>query len=87
MAAALAAAAARVLERARPDLIAVTGGDTAHALMAALGADRLELIGAPASGLGLGALVTRSAGSLPWLSKAGGFGAPDLFTALLDGTA
>ena len=87
MAAALAATAARLLEQARPELLAVSGGDTAHALMGALGADRLELTGAPASGLGLGELVTRAARSLPWLSKAGGFGAPDLFTTLLRGTA
>jgi len=87
MAAALAATAARLLEQARPELVAVSGGDTAHALMGALGADRLELTGAPASGLGLGELVTRAARSLPWLSKAGGFGAPDLFTTLLKGTA
>ena len=87
MAVALAATAARLLEQARPDLVAVSGGDTAHALMGALGADHIELTGAPASGLGLGELVTRAARSLPWLSKAGGFGAPDLFTALLEGTA
>src|SRR5262245_24627347 len=87
VAAALGTAAARVIERARPDLVAVTGGDTARALMAALGADRLELTGAPLSGLGMGQLATRAAGSLSWLSKAGGFGAADLFTALLDGGA
>jgi uncharacterized protein YgbK (DUF1537 family) len=87
MAQALAACAARLLEEARPALLAVSGGDTAHALMSALGADRIELTGAPASGLGLGELVTRASRSLPWLSKAGGFGAPDLFTALLEGTA
>ena len=87
MAAALAATAARLLEKTRPELLAVSGGDTAHALMSALGADRIELTGAPASGLGLGELVTRTARSLPWLSKSGGFGAPDLFITLLKGTA
>ena len=87
MAAALAAAALRVLELSSPDVVAVTGGDTARALMRALGTDRLDLAGAPSSGLALGELVTSAAPSFTWLSKAGGFGAPDLFLALLEGKA
>ena len=50
----LAAAAARILERATPDLVAVTGGDTAYALIRALRPRRFDLTGAPADGLALG---------------------------------
>ena len=85
VAAALADAARRVLEMARPDLVLVTGGDTAYALMSALGAECLELSGAPASGLALGELIVDGAPRLPVLTKAGGFGAIDLFVTLLGG--
>jgi uncharacterized protein YgbK (DUF1537 family) len=87
MAACLAAAAARLLARARPDCVAVTGGDTAHALMRALGADHIALRGAPGSGLALGDLVARPGGPVTLLTKAGGFGPPDLFLTLLKGSA
>ncbi len=90
----LGRAVAGVLAETAVDLLAVTGGATAFAtiaaLGAALGAPRLDLAGAPASGLALGTL-TLGAGStarrVPFLSKAGGFGAPDLFLTLLGGAA
>ncbi len=126
----LAVAATRVLLESRPDLVAVTGGETAVALLRALGAARLELLGVPSSGLALGDVVVDSAlaspgsspaarrprlgsninsalaspgsspaarrprlgsnindaSTLPLLTKAGGFGAPDLFLTLLKGT-
>ncbi len=87
MAALLARAAARVLAETRPDLVAVTGGDTARALIAALGADRLELTGSPSSGLALAELATNGGPALGLLTKAGGFGAPGLFLTLLKGAA
>jgi len=86
MARQLARAAAGILDRARADLVAVTGGDTAHALIQALRPVSFELLGAPADGLALGHLARDRAPVLPLLTKAGGFGAPDLFTALLGGT-
>jgi uncharacterized protein YgbK (DUF1537 family) len=87
-------ASAEVLAETAVDLLAVTGGETAFAtivaLGAALGTPRLDLAGAPASGLALG-ILTLGAGSaarcLPFLSKAGGFGAPDLLLTLLGGPA
>ncbi|HET8577696.1 MAG TPA: four-carbon acid sugar kinase family protein [Methylomirabilota bacterium] len=85
VAARLARSAATVLSAARPDLVAVTGGDTARALLRALGATRLELVGAPSSGLALGDIVVNGMSTLPLLTKAGGFGAPDLLLALLKG--
>jgi uncharacterized protein YgbK (DUF1537 family) len=83
----LAAAAARVLDRAVPDLIAVTGGDTAYALLGALHPRRFDLAGAPADGLALGRLVLDDGRLLALLTKAGGFGGADLLTTLLGGTS
>ena len=84
----LAAAAARILERAAPDLVAVTGGDTAFALIRALRPRRFELAGAPAHGLALGRLALGDDGrSLPLLTKAGGFGAVDLLATILGGAS
>jgi D-threonate/D-erythronate kinase len=83
----LARAAARVIAGARPDLVAVTGGDTARALLEALRPRRFDLLGVPADGLALGRLALAAGDSLPLLTKAGGFGEPDLFTTLLGGTS
>jgi uncharacterized protein YgbK (DUF1537 family) len=65
------------------DGVAVTGGETAIAVWEALGVERLDLLGAPRPGLALGHLCTRERPALPFLTKAGGFGQPDLFVALL----
>ena len=61
----------------------VTGGETAIALWKALGAEGLELLGAPRPGLALGRLRIPRRPALPLLTKAGGFGEPDLFVSLL----
>jgi uncharacterized protein YgbK (DUF1537 family) len=82
----LAGLAAKVLARSRPDLVVVTGGDTAIEVLRAIGANRIELSGAPSIGLGLGAAVVDSTARYPLLTKAGGFGAPDLLLSLLGGT-
>jgi uncharacterized protein YgbK (DUF1537 family) len=87
----LAAAAARILERVTPDLVAVTGGDTAYALIRALHPRRFDLTGAPADGLALGRLILENNGrddgrSLALLTKAGGFGAADLLATILGET-
>ena len=87
IAARLAGAAKRVLAEASPALLVLTGGDTARAVMRALAARRLELTGAPSSGLALGRLVVDSTLMIPILTKAGGFGTPDLFVALARGPA
>ena len=83
----LAVAMKRVIAQASPTLVVLTGGETALAVLRALGARHLELDGAPASGLALGRLVVQEASSLPVLTKAGGFGPPDLFVALARGEA
>src|SRR5262249_21872862 len=83
--AALARACAEVLRESEPDLIAVTGGETACALLEALGADPLPVSGAPASGLALGEVVPDTLPRLTLLTKAGGVGPPDLLVQLLGG--
>jgi uncharacterized protein YgbK (DUF1537 family) len=74
---------ARALLATEPfDLVAVTGGETALALVEALGAEGIELAGAPRAGLALGRLRSPACADLHLLTKAGGFGAPDLFVTL-----
>jgi D-threonate/D-erythronate kinase len=82
----LAGLAANVLARSLPDLLVVTGGDTAIEVLRAVGANRIELCGAPSIGLGLGVAVVDSTAGFPLLTKAGGFGAPDLLLWLLGST-
>jgi uncharacterized protein YgbK (DUF1537 family) len=74
--------AVAAIERERWDLVVVTGGETAVALWSALGADRMEVVGAPAPGLALGHLRLTGREPLTVLTKAGGFGPPDLIVSL-----
>jgi D-threonate/D-erythronate kinase len=85
----MGAAASRLSEEAASrlatgefDLVAVTGGDTAVALYRVLGAERIDLAGAPRPGLALGQLRGPCHSGLWLLTKAGGFGEPDLFVSL-----
>ena len=87
IAARLAGAARAVLALVSPAVLALTGGETAQAVMRALGARHLEIDGAPSSGLALGRLAGGGAATLPVLTKAGGFGLPGLFVALARGRA
>ena len=87
VAAALAAEAARVLARESFDLVVVTGGETALALYRALGATRIDLVGAPGPGLALGRLQAPGRATLTVMTKAGGFGPPRLFVSLLEAAA
>jgi uncharacterized protein YgbK (DUF1537 family) len=79
----LAGEARALLEREPFDLVAVTGGRTAHALWEALGAERMDLVGPPAPGLAFGYLRAPRHPALALLTKAGGFGPADLFVSLL----
>jgi D-threonate/D-erythronate kinase len=74
--------AVAALQREPWDLVVVTGGETAAALWTALDAERIDLVGAPAPGLAFGHLRAPGHDPLPWLTKAGGFGAPDLLVSL-----
>jgi len=83
VAAAVAATARERLARGEFDAVVVTGGETAVALHAALAPERLELLGAPGPGLALARLRAAGHPALPLITKAGGFGAPDLLVSLL----
>jgi D-threonate/D-erythronate kinase len=74
--------AVAALQREAWDLLVVTGGETAVALWSALGAERLDLSGVPAPGLALGQLRVPGRDPLAVLTKAGGFGPPDLLVSL-----
>jgi uncharacterized protein YgbK (DUF1537 family) len=78
----LAAQARRLLDGGAADLVVVTGGETALALLHALGTSRIDLVGAPAPGLALGYLSRPGRPQLPVITKAGGFGDDDLFASL-----
>ena len=78
----LAEEARRVIEREDIDLVAVTGGETAVALLESLGCKQVDLAGAPRPGLALGYVRAPNHPQLPILTKAGGFGPDDLFVAL-----
>jgi D-threonate/D-erythronate kinase len=81
----LAETVVAILDGAAPDLLAVTGGDTAYALIRALRPRRFDLVGAPADGLALGRLALRNGREISLLTKAGGFRST-VFDALLGGT-
>jgi uncharacterized protein YgbK (DUF1537 family) len=83
VAADLARRARKAIETDPVDLVAVTGGDTAVALYRELDADRIDLLGAPLPGVALGTLRRGEDLALTVLTKAGGFGAPDLFARLM----
>jgi uncharacterized protein YgbK (DUF1537 family) len=78
----LAAQARARLETERFDVVLVTGGETLVALYHALGAERLDLEGAPRPGLALGRVRAPGRDPLTLITKAGGFGEPDLFVSL-----
>ena len=81
VAAALGRSVAAVLERRPFGTLLVTGGNTAAAVLAALGSGLVRLFGEVAPGVPLSRLCHR--GRPLWLvTKAGGFGSDDLFARL-----
>ena len=65
----------------RPDVIPQLSDGVE--VLRAIGANRIEVYGAPSIGLGLGAAIVDSTARFPLLTKAGGFGPPDLLISLL----
>jgi len=67
-----------VPERIKPGTgLFLIGGDTAARAVRALGARALDVFGEALPGVAIGRLVGGCAAGAPFLSKAGGFGAPD----------
>jgi uncharacterized protein YgbK (DUF1537 family) len=81
-AATLARVVAQILEEVTPVLLVLVGGETAVAVYQALKAEGIETTGAPEPGLALGHLRGGDKAGLALLTKAGGFGPPDLFLSL-----
>jgi uncharacterized protein YgbK (DUF1537 family) len=77
MVASLANRARARVERARPGALLLTGGETAIAVLRALGAGGLRLAGELEPGLALGALAGGPFDGLVAITKAGGFGDTD----------
>jgi uncharacterized protein YgbK (DUF1537 family) len=72
-----AARAREEIEKNAIDTIVVFGGDTARALMAALGVRAIDPIGEALPGIPISTIVYQGR-PLTLITKAGGFGAPDL---------
>ncbi|HEV8634993.1 MAG TPA: nucleotide-binding domain containing protein [Chloroflexota bacterium] len=62
---------------ARPDALVLTGGDTARAVLAALGARGIALRAELLPGVPLGRIVGGELDGVTVVTKAGGFGQPD----------
>ena len=75
------------LRTERFDVVIVTGGETALALHEALGSGALEVVGPPAPGLALVRLCMPDGDDVWLVTKAGGFGDPDLFVTLAKAAA
>lgn len=81
----LVAAAMAAIEALRPDILVVSGGDTAHALLDALGASVVFPEGEARPGLPW-VLVGRNARSpMRCVVKSGGFGGPETLASLIPG--
>lgn len=79
---ALAGVAHQLLNELDIGAIVVTGGDTAQALMAELGIQSVDLAGELMPGIALGIVPHRNR-SFKLVTKAGGFGDPQLFVTLM----
>ncbi len=87
MAGRLADLARARIERSRPGALLLTGGETAIAALRALGAGGLRLTGEIEPGVALGALVGGPFDGLALVTKAGGFGDPDLLVRVWEACA
>jgi uncharacterized protein YgbK (DUF1537 family) len=77
LAARLAEFAEAAIAAGRVTGLALTGGDTAAALLGRLGATGLDLTGEVGPGIAAGRLTTEQLGEIPVVTKAGGFGGRD----------
>jgi D-threonate/D-erythronate kinase len=80
---ALATLAHKLINELDIGAIVVTGGDTAQALMAELAISSVDLAGELMPGIALGVVPHRKR-SFKLVTKAGGFGDPELFVTLMN---
>lgn len=78
VAARLGELAARLVTECQAAGVVATGGDGASAVLEALGAGGIALVDEVTGGMPLGTLTGGPAGGLPVVTKAGGFGSPDV---------
>ena len=71
-----------VLADIRPAIIFLTGGDTADAIITAIGAQGIRLVGEILTGVVQGTLMGGPMDGLPIVTKAGAFGAEDTLVVL-----
>ena len=81
---AFAQSVADTMRRNRPATLIASGGETANAILGALGVDRLVLIAEIAPGLPVSDVRTEW-GTLRVVTKSGGFGGPDALADLVRG--
>jgi D-threonate/D-erythronate kinase len=79
----LARAAARAMDAVAPSALILTGGDTARAVCAALGAQALEISREAAPGVPISHFQGGRWDGLPVVTKAGGFGEPDTLVRVI----
>jgi uncharacterized protein YgbK (DUF1537 family) len=82
-----AAGIAGVVRRARPDMLVLSGGDTALAVLTALGVTLVVPGGEAAAGVPWSTVETADGQRLAVSVKSGGFGGPDVLVGLLPSTA
>lgn len=80
--AALAARAMSVIDARQPDVVVASGGETALALIRALGVGNLQVLGQPTPGI-CAARLSYAGRSLLLVTKAGGFGGKAVFVDLV----
>ena len=78
-----ARAVVRVVDRTPPDGLVLTGGDTARAVLTALGARAIDLVDEVLPGMPVGLAVGGRLDGRPVVTKAGGFGPPDALAVAL----
>ncbi len=71
-----------VLTEIRPGFLFLTGGDTADAVLSAVGAEGIRILGEVVTGVVRGTLIGGPLDGLPVVTKAGAFGRDDTLVIL-----
>lgn len=80
----LAALAGQAVEACRPRGLVLTGGETAYRVLQALEADGMQLTGEVLPGVPVGSVLGGRCNGLPSITKAGGFGEPDVLSRAVE---
>ena len=80
----LAELTSQLLEEGNFEALVVVGGDGARALLSKLGATGMRILDQISDGVPFGRIVGGPTADLPIITKAGGFGSPDVLTSVVD---